>query len=116
MATSTIKNNEELVFELTEGHFEHVIGLLLAITTNHPESDSHDVAMTEFNPLGIVVLDGIEIKWSPKGAEKLLDFLNASVCVAGRAMYTVYFIKCAFTCICILLAVTLVTEHIVKHN
>ena len=98
MATSTIKNNEELVFELTEGHFEHVIGLLLAITTNHPESDSHDVAMTEFNPLGIVVLDGIEIKWSPKGAEKLLDFLNASVCVAGRAtyVYSVFYKVCIY--------------------
>ena len=84
VATCTIKNNEELVFELTEGHFEHIIGLLLAITINHSELDSHDDIMTEFNPLGIVILDGMEIKWSPKGAEKLLDFLNASVCVAGN--------------------------------
>lgn len=83
VATSTIKNNEELVFELTEGHFEHVIGLLLAITTSHSESHSDDDTMQDFNPLGIVILDGVEIKWSPKGAERLLDFLNASACVGG---------------------------------
>lgn len=83
MATSTIKNNEELVFELTEGHFEHVINLLLAITTSQSDPHSHDDTMTDFSALGIVMLDGVEIKWSPKGAEKLLDFLNASVCVGG---------------------------------
>ena len=83
MATSAIKNNEELVFELTESHFEHIIGLLLAITTNHSDARSHDDVTADFNPLGVVIIDGEEIKWSPKGAEKLLDFLNASVCVAG---------------------------------
>ena len=93
VATSTIINNEELVFELTEGHFEHIIGLLLAITTNNSDSQSHDDTTIEFNPLGIVILDGIEIKWSPKGAEELLDFLNASVCVAGMYLYGTGFDK-----------------------
>ena len=83
VATATIKNNEELVFELTESHFEYIIGLLLAITTNNSESSSREDTLVDFNPLGIVILDGVEVKWSPKGAEKLLDFLNASVCVAG---------------------------------
>lgn len=83
VATSTIKNNEELVFELTEGHFEHIISLLWSITTNQSEPQSHDDTMTDFNPLGVVMLDGVDIKWSPKGTEKLLDFLNASVCVEG---------------------------------
>ena len=105
VATSTINNNEELVFELTEGHFEHIIGLLLAITTNQSESDSRDDIMAKFDPLGIVILDGVEIKWSPKGAEKLLDFLDASVCVAGTYVVTyVYNVNSVFThitCVCI---------------
>lgn len=82
VATSTIKNNEELVFELTESHFEYIIDLLSAITTNSEVQASEDTT-TNSDSLGIVVLDGVEIKWSPKGTEKLLDFLNASVCVAG---------------------------------
>ena len=89
MATSAIKNNEELVFELTESHFEHVIGLLSVITTNHSDSHSRDGPVTDFNALGMVILDGSEIEWSPKGAEKLLDFLNASVCVAGTSCYRI---------------------------
>ena len=88
VATATIKNNEELVFELTEGHFEHIIGLLLAITTSSADSHSHNDTLKDFNPLGVVILDGVEIKWSPKGAEKLLDFLNASVCVGGKQSYS----------------------------
>lgn len=80
------------MFELTESHFEHIIGLLLAITTNHSDVQlSHDDIKTDFNPLGVVIIDGEEVKWSPKGAEKLLDFLNASVCVAGLYIVCICF-------------------------
>lgn len=92
VATSAIINNEELVFELTESHFEHIIGLLLAITTNPSEptgfsESSYDNMTTDFNPLGVVIIDCAEVKWSPKGAERLLEFLNASVCVAGITIH-----------------------------
>ena len=92
------------MFELTEGHFEHVIGLLSVITTNHSDSDSCDDPGTDFNALGVVILDGSEIKWSPKGAERLLDFLNASVCVAGTSNWRLILLKnsvCVYMYVCV---------------
>jgi len=84
VATSTISNNEELVFELTESHFEHVVSLLIAVSTSQPDSD--DERQDDAFHLGAMKIDGQEVKWSPKGAERLLDFLNASVCVAGKCV------------------------------
>ncbi|XP_065916546.1 ryanodine receptor 2-like isoform X2 [Dysidea avara] len=85
VATSTISNNEELVFELTESHFEHVVSLLIAVSTSQSETDDVDAQDNSIH-LGAMKIDGNEVKWSPKGAERLLDFLNASVCVAGKSI------------------------------
>jgi len=95
VATSTISNNEELVFELTESHFEHVISLLIAVSTSQAES-ADDEAQDNSPHLGVMMIDGNEVKWSPKGAERLLDFLNASVCVAGLSVC----LYCVCVCVC----------------
>jgi len=74
------------MFELTESHFEHVVSLLIAVSTAQSDSDDVD-PQDNTSHLGTMKLDGQEVKWSPKGAERLLDFLNASVCVAGKLLY-----------------------------
>ena len=76
------------MFELTESHFEHVVSLLIAVSTSQPDSD--DERQDDAFHLGAMKIDGQEVKWSPKGAERLLDFLNASVCVAGVCVCFTY--------------------------
>ena len=89
VATATIKGNQELVLALEESHLEHVVQLLVVMTTNArggSESSSMD-GRSDFG-LGMIhrVSFSFNYEWTPQAGQKCLEFLHAAVWVDSKSL------------------------------
>ena len=83
VATATIKGNQELVLALEETHLEHVVQLLVVMTTNiRGSSESSSMDGRSDMGLGIHrVSFSFNYEWTPQAGQKCLEFLHAAVWV-----------------------------------
>lgn len=89
VATATIKDNRELALALESSHLEHVVQLLVAITTSSKNLSSADSEMeADFNhPLSMArhrSSFSTSLEWNPNGGGKCLDFLQSAVWVESK--------------------------------
>ena len=98
VATATIKGNQELVLALEESHLEHVVQLLVVMTTNprgSSEGSSMDGRSDLAGGLGLIhrVSFSFNYEWSPQAGQKCLEFLHAAVWVDSKSFSSA---KCSF--------------------
>ena len=91
VATATIKGNQELVLALEESHLEHVVQLLVVMTTNprgSSEGSSMDGRSEVGGGLGVIhrISFSFNYEWSPQAGQKCLEFLHAAVWVDGKLL------------------------------
>lgn len=91
VATATIKGNQELVLALEESHLEHVVQLLVVMTTN-PHGSSEGSSMdgrSDMGGLGLIhrVSFSFNYEWSPQAGQKCLEFLHAAVWVDSKFFF-----------------------------
>ena len=87
VATATIKGNQELVLALEEAHMEHVVQLLVIVTTNiRGSSESSSMDGRSDMGLGLIhrVSFSFNYEWSPRAGQKCLEFLHAAVWVDSK--------------------------------
>ncbi len=80
VATATIRDNRELALALEESHLEHVVQLLVAVTTSLKGPSSVDSFNTESM---IQNSASCSLEWNPESGEKCLEFLQSAVWVEG---------------------------------
>lgn len=88
VATATIKGNQELVLALEESHLEHVVQLLVSLTTSirgGSESSSVD-GRSEMGLLIHRVSFSFTYEWNPQAGQKCLEFLHAAVWVDSKSL------------------------------
>lgn len=91
VATATIKGNQELVLALEESHLEHVVQLLVVMTTSphgSSEGSSMDGRSDMGGGLGLIhrVSFSFNYEWSPQAGQKCLEFLHAAVWVDSELL------------------------------
>lgn len=88
VATATIKGNQEMVLALDESHLEHVVRLLVVMTTSYRGS-SENSSMDGRSEVGLGMVHRVSFsfnyEWTPQGGQKCLEFLHAAVWVDSKS-------------------------------
>ena len=94
VATATIRDNRELALALQSSHLEHVVQLMVSITTDSMDSPSPSPSMRRTGSRTMLQAQTTFFSvdppdwcrdWNPNGGRRCLEFLQAAVWVDSKA-------------------------------